>query len=146
MNFDVKKNGFQLNFVITDSFEFSHSTVINSLSSMCTNEGGFLNGKRWKEMEREISFALFAFFIFFYETIINLLLYMFQGRLMGKADAYFNSFRRCNYPKIKAPNATPEIVYECARYSRYVFTFIQIQQVSRVDPTCLHFSLKLNFS
>lgn len=47
---------------------------------------------------------------------------VFQGRLLGKADAYFSSFRRCNYPGIRAPNATPEIVYECARYSRYVFS------------------------
>ncbi|XP_047342947.1 LHFPL tetraspan subfamily member 6 protein-like isoform X5 [Vespa velutina] len=42
-----------------------------------------------------------------------------KGRLLGKADAYFSSFRRCNYPRIRAPNATPEIVYECARYSSF---------------------------
>ncbi|XP_054000100.1 LHFPL tetraspan subfamily member 1 protein-like isoform X2 [Hylaeus anthracinus] len=45
--------------------------------------------------------------------------FAFQGRLLGKADAYFSSFRRCNYPRIKAPNAAPEIVYECARYSSF---------------------------
>ncbi|XP_047342942.1 LHFPL tetraspan subfamily member 6 protein-like isoform X3 [Vespa velutina] len=45
--------------------------------------------------------------------------YWIQGRLLGKADAYFSSFRRCNYPRIRAPNATPEIVYECARYSSF---------------------------
>ncbi|XP_015188614.1 PREDICTED: lipoma HMGIC fusion partner isoform X2 [Polistes dominula] len=45
--------------------------------------------------------------------------YWIQGRLLGKADAYFSSFRRCNYPRIRAPNATPEIVYQCARYSSF---------------------------
>ncbi|XP_017756418.1 PREDICTED: lipoma HMGIC fusion partner-like [Eufriesea mexicana] len=45
--------------------------------------------------------------------------YWIQGRLLGKADAYFGSFRRCNYPRIRAPNAAPEIVYECARYSSF---------------------------
>ncbi|XP_070528275.1 LHFPL tetraspan subfamily member 6 protein isoform X1 [Cardiocondyla obscurior] len=45
--------------------------------------------------------------------------YWIQGRLMGKADAYFSSFRRCNYPRIRTPNAPPEIVYECARYSSF---------------------------
>ncbi|XP_036149184.1 LHFPL tetraspan subfamily member 6 protein isoform X5 [Monomorium pharaonis] len=44
--------------------------------------------------------------------------YWIQGRLLDKADAYFSSFRRCNYPRI-TPNATPEIVYECARYSSF---------------------------
>ncbi|KAL2733668.1 LHFPL tetraspan subfamily member 6 protein-like isoform X3 [Vespula maculifrons] len=53
--------------------------------------------------------------------------YWIQGRLLGKADAYFSSFRRCNYPRIRAPNATPEIVYECARYSspyRYIYVYV----------------------
>ncbi|XP_046429865.1 LHFPL tetraspan subfamily member 6 protein-like isoform X3 [Neodiprion fabricii] len=45
--------------------------------------------------------------------------YWIQGRLLGKADAYFSSFRRCNYPRLRAPNAAPEIVYECARYSSF---------------------------
>ncbi|XP_026667750.1 LHFPL tetraspan subfamily member 1 protein-like isoform X4 [Ceratina calcarata] len=45
--------------------------------------------------------------------------YWIQGRLLGKADAYFSSFRRCNYPRIRAPNTAPEIVYECARYSSF---------------------------
>ncbi|XP_012219042.1 LHFPL tetraspan subfamily member 6 protein-like isoform X2 [Linepithema humile] len=45
--------------------------------------------------------------------------YWIQGRLLGKADAFFSSFRRCNYPRIKGPNAAPEIVYECARYSSF---------------------------
>ncbi|XP_031774574.1 LHFPL tetraspan subfamily member 6 protein-like isoform X2 [Apis florea] len=42
-----------------------------------------------------------------------------RGRLLGKADAYFGSFRRCNYPRIRAANTAPEIVYECARYSSF---------------------------
>ncbi|KAL7300234.1 hypothetical protein TKK_0006873 [Trichogramma kaykai] len=45
--------------------------------------------------------------------------YWIQGKLLGKADAYFNSFRRCNYPRIRTPTSTPEIVYECARYSSF---------------------------
>uniref|UniRef100_V9IIS5 Lipoma HMGIC fusion partner-like 1 protein n=1 Tax=Apis cerana TaxID=7461 RepID=V9IIS5_APICE len=45
--------------------------------------------------------------------------YWIQGRLLGKADAYFGSFRRCNYPRIRAANTAPEIVYECARYSSF---------------------------
>ncbi|XP_048270454.1 LHFPL tetraspan subfamily member 6 protein-like isoform X2 [Bombus affinis] len=45
--------------------------------------------------------------------------YWIQGRLLGKADAYFSSFRRCNYPRLRTTNAPPEIVYECARYSSF---------------------------
>lgn len=43
---------------------------------------------------------------------------LFQGRLMGKADAYFSSFRRCNYPRVTAQGLI-EVVHECGRYSRY---------------------------
>ncbi|XP_058805406.1 LHFPL tetraspan subfamily member 6 protein-like [Phymastichus coffea] len=45
--------------------------------------------------------------------------YWIQGKLLGKADAYFSSFRRCNYPRIRPPRNAPEIVYECARYSSF---------------------------
>ncbi|XP_011493966.1 PREDICTED: lipoma HMGIC fusion partner-like [Ceratosolen solmsi marchali] len=45
--------------------------------------------------------------------------YWIQGRLLGKADAYFSSFRRCNYPRIRTPHNAPEIVYQCARYSSF---------------------------
>jgi hypothetical protein len=40
-----------------------------------------------------------------------------QGRLLGKVDAYFSSFRRCNYPRVTAQGGI-EIVEECGRYSR----------------------------
>ncbi|XP_026479541.1 LHFPL tetraspan subfamily member 6 protein-like [Ctenocephalides felis] len=39
-----------------------------------------------------------------------------QGRLLGKVDAYFSSFRRCNYPRVSASGGI-EIVQECGRYS-----------------------------
>uniref|UniRef100_A0A1B6BX06 LHFPL tetraspan subfamily member 6 protein n=1 Tax=Clastoptera arizonana TaxID=38151 RepID=A0A1B6BX06_9HEMI len=41
-----------------------------------------------------------------------------QGRLMGKVDAYFSSFRRCNYPRVTSQGVV-EIVMECGRYSRF---------------------------
>ncbi|RZF43493.1 hypothetical protein LSTR_LSTR005229 [Laodelphax striatellus] len=41
-----------------------------------------------------------------------------QGRLLGKVDAYFSSFRRCNYPKVTAQGVV-EIVQQCGRYSRF---------------------------
>ncbi|XP_066994964.1 LHFPL tetraspan subfamily member 6 protein-like [Anabrus simplex] len=41
-----------------------------------------------------------------------------QGRLLGKVDAYFSSFRRCNYPRV-SPQGIIEIVEECGRYSRF---------------------------
>ncbi|XP_044761489.1 LHFPL tetraspan subfamily member 6 protein-like [Coccinella septempunctata] len=41
-----------------------------------------------------------------------------QGRLLGKVDAYFSSFRRCNYPRVN-PQGVVEIVVECGRYSRF---------------------------
>ncbi|XP_054264770.1 LHFPL tetraspan subfamily member 6 protein-like [Macrosteles quadrilineatus] len=41
-----------------------------------------------------------------------------QGKLMGKVDAYFSSFRRCNYPRVTSQGAV-EIVMECGRYSRF---------------------------
>ncbi|KAF5305490.1 hypothetical protein FQA39_LY01581 [Lamprigera yunnana] len=41
-----------------------------------------------------------------------------QGRLLGKVDAYFNSFRRCNYPRV-SPEGIVEIVEECGRYTRF---------------------------
>lgn len=41
-----------------------------------------------------------------------------QGRLMGKVDAYFSSFRRCNYPRVTSEGVL-EIVLECGRYSRF---------------------------
>ncbi|KAG8307937.1 hypothetical protein J6590_006913 [Homalodisca vitripennis] len=41
-----------------------------------------------------------------------------QGRILGRVDAYFNSFRRCNYPKL-GPQGVVEIVMQCARYSRW---------------------------
>ncbi|GJQ74693.1 hypothetical protein Trydic_g21544 [Trypoxylus dichotomus] len=41
-----------------------------------------------------------------------------QGRLLGKVDAYFSSFRRCNYPKV-SPQGGVEIIEECGRYSRF---------------------------
>lgn len=41
-----------------------------------------------------------------------------QGRLLGKVDAYFSSFRRCNYPRV-SPQGVVEIVEECGRYSRF---------------------------
>ncbi|XP_058805408.1 LHFPL tetraspan subfamily member 6 protein-like [Phymastichus coffea] len=45
--------------------------------------------------------------------------YWIQGKLLGKVDAYFSSFRRCNYPRFRPSYNTPEIVYECARYSSF---------------------------
>ncbi|XP_054281487.1 LHFPL tetraspan subfamily member 6 protein-like [Macrosteles quadrilineatus] len=45
--------------------------------------------------------------------------YWIQGRLMGKVDAYFSSFRRCNYPRV-TPQGLIEIVQECGRYSRFM--------------------------
>ncbi|CAH0388025.1 unnamed protein product [Bemisia tabaci] len=41
-----------------------------------------------------------------------------QGRLLERADAYFSSFRRCNYPRLTA-RGDIEIVMECGRYSRF---------------------------
>ncbi|XP_022204919.1 LHFPL tetraspan subfamily member 6 protein [Nilaparvata lugens] len=41
-----------------------------------------------------------------------------QGRLLGKVDAYFSSFRRCNYPRVTQQGVV-EIVHECGRYSRF---------------------------
>ncbi|XP_054260587.1 LHFPL tetraspan subfamily member 6 protein-like [Macrosteles quadrilineatus] len=41
-----------------------------------------------------------------------------QGRILGRVDAYFNSFRRCNYPRL-GPQGIVEIVTQCARYSRW---------------------------
>ncbi|KAG8292298.1 hypothetical protein J6590_043551 [Homalodisca vitripennis] len=41
-----------------------------------------------------------------------------QGKMLGRIDAYFNSFRRCNYPKL-SPLGTVEVVMQCARYSRW---------------------------
>ncbi|XP_063227032.1 LHFPL tetraspan subfamily member 6 protein-like [Bacillus rossius redtenbacheri] len=41
-----------------------------------------------------------------------------QGRLLGKVDAYFSSFRRCNYPRV-SPQGVVEIVMECGRYSSF---------------------------
>ncbi|XP_022188780.1 LHFPL tetraspan subfamily member 6 protein [Nilaparvata lugens] len=41
-----------------------------------------------------------------------------QGRLLGKVDAYFSSFRRCNYPRVTTQGVV-EIVHECGRYSRF---------------------------
>ncbi|XP_068909283.1 LHFPL tetraspan subfamily member 6 protein-like isoform X1 [Tenebrio molitor] len=41
-----------------------------------------------------------------------------QGRLLGKVDAYFSSFRRCNYPRV-SPQGVVEIVEECGRYSKF---------------------------
>ncbi|XP_075232020.1 LHFPL tetraspan subfamily member 6 protein-like [Lycorma delicatula] len=41
-----------------------------------------------------------------------------QGRLLGKVDAYFSSFRRCNYPRVTSQGVV-EIVHECGRYSRF---------------------------
>ncbi|KAL0276975.1 UNVERIFIED_CONTAM: hypothetical protein PYX00_004422 [Menopon gallinae] len=40
-----------------------------------------------------------------------------QGRLFNKVDAYFSSFRRCNYPRVTS--AGVEIIQECGRYSRF---------------------------
>lgn len=40
-----------------------------------------------------------------------------QGRLLGKVDAFFGSFRRCNYPRVV--HGAPEIVEECARYLQF---------------------------
>ncbi|XP_054264221.1 LHFPL tetraspan subfamily member 6 protein-like [Macrosteles quadrilineatus] len=42
-----------------------------------------------------------------------------QGRILGRVDAYFNSFRRCNYPRMVTPQGAVEIVMQCARYSRW---------------------------
>ncbi|KAG8257593.1 hypothetical protein J6590_046282 [Homalodisca vitripennis] len=44
--------------------------------------------------------------------------YWIQGRLLGRVDAYFSSFRRCNYPKV-SPQGSVEIIMQCARYSRW---------------------------
>ncbi|XP_018329838.1 LHFPL tetraspan subfamily member 6 protein-like [Agrilus planipennis] len=41
-----------------------------------------------------------------------------QGRLLGKVDAYFSSFRRCNYPSVNS-RGTVEIVEECGRYTSF---------------------------
>ncbi|XP_025836111.1 LHFPL tetraspan subfamily member 6 protein-like [Agrilus planipennis] len=41
-----------------------------------------------------------------------------QGRLLGKVDAYFSSFRRCNYPRIGL-HGSVEIVEECGRYAGF---------------------------
>ncbi|XP_046396297.1 LHFPL tetraspan subfamily member 6 protein-like [Ischnura elegans] len=42
-----------------------------------------------------------------------------QGRLLGAVDAYFGSFRRCNYPRVSPSSGLIEIVEECGRYSRF---------------------------
>ncbi|KAK6634985.1 hypothetical protein RUM44_000234 [Polyplax serrata] len=42
----------------------------------------------------------------------------FDGTLFDKVDAYFGSFRRCNYPKVSAAGVV-EIIQECGRYSRF---------------------------
>lgn len=44
----------------------------------------------------------------------------FQGSLFNKVDAYFSSFRRCNYPKVSSAGVV-EIIQECGRYSRWAF-------------------------
>ncbi|XP_015364966.1 PREDICTED: lipoma HMGIC fusion partner-like 1 protein isoform X1 [Diuraphis noxia] len=41
-----------------------------------------------------------------------------QGRLMDKADAYFSSFRRCNYPRLMS-DGTVALVHECGRYAKF---------------------------
>ncbi|XP_072160701.1 LHFPL tetraspan subfamily member 6 protein-like [Bemisia tabaci] len=41
-----------------------------------------------------------------------------KGRLLGQVDAYFSSFRRCNYPKV-TPQKAIEIVTECGRYAGF---------------------------
>jgi hypothetical protein len=40
-----------------------------------------------------------------------------QGVLLNKTEAFFGSFRRCNYPRLGA-EGNVEIVMECGRYSR----------------------------
>ncbi|XP_054269510.1 LHFPL tetraspan subfamily member 6 protein-like [Macrosteles quadrilineatus] len=44
--------------------------------------------------------------------------YWIQGKLLGRVDASFNSFRRCNFPR-SSPQGTVDIVIQCARYSRW---------------------------
>lgn len=57
--------------------------------------------------------------IFFFSSHSSLLfLLYFQGRLFNKVDAYFSSFRRCNYPRVSSAGVV-EIVQECGRYSRF---------------------------
>lgn len=51
--------------------------------------------------------------------LIIIFFFFFQGRLMGSTDAYFSSFRRCNYPKLTADGAVV-LVHECGRYARSV--------------------------
>lgn len=51
--------------------------------------------------------------------------YNFQGRLMDKTDAYFSSFRRCNYPRLMS-DGTVALVHECGRYARSVIMCILI--------------------
>ncbi|XP_044743703.1 LHFPL tetraspan subfamily member 6 protein-like [Chrysoperla carnea] len=41
-----------------------------------------------------------------------------KGRLLDKVDAYFSTFRRCNYPKITTLGEV-QIIEECGRYSRF---------------------------
>ncbi|XP_025413989.1 LHFPL tetraspan subfamily member 6 protein-like isoform X2 [Sipha flava] len=41
-----------------------------------------------------------------------------QGRLLDKADAYFSSFRRCNYPRLMS-DGTVALVHECGRYAKF---------------------------
>ena len=51
--------------------------------------------------------------------------FVLQGRLLGKVDAYFSAFRRCNYPRV-SPQGVVEIVQECGRYSNSVFAFFSL--------------------
>uniref|UniRef100_A0A1B6EFG9 LHFPL tetraspan subfamily member 6 protein n=1 Tax=Clastoptera arizonana TaxID=38151 RepID=A0A1B6EFG9_9HEMI len=44
--------------------------------------------------------------------------YWIQGSLLGKVDASFSTFRRCNYPHL-TPQGSVEIVIQCARYSSF---------------------------
>lgn len=41
-----------------------------------------------------------------------------QGRLLGQVDAYFSSFRRCNYPRV-TPEGVVEVVLQCGHYSTW---------------------------
>lgn len=50
-------------------------------------------------------------------VIFNWVALVSQGRLLGKVDAYFGNFRRCNYPRTSPQGV--DIVLQCARYSRY---------------------------
>lgn len=53
----------------------------------------------------------------FYGTMENDFIIYLQGRLMDKADAYFSSFRRCNYPRLMS-DGTVALVHECGRYAK----------------------------